>query len=54
MQAGSLTERRFQILAFHRRSQPLLPATYGAADPAVINFKLMANMYEASVTGTER
>ena len=30
------------------------PATDGAADPAVINCKLMTNMHEASVTGTER
>ena len=30
------------------------PAPYGAQDPAAINCKLMTEMYEASVTGTER
>lgn len=30
------------------------PATFGAADPAVIKCQLMVEMHEASVTGTER
>ena len=30
------------------------PATFGAADPAVIKCQLMVEMHEASVTGTQR